>query len=1111
MTAGSPLAADPAVVRAFVERLHAHAAAAFADVHQPGMIQLVRIHPASEDTIATRFAIGEVDHMAEEAVRQANAGYNVYVEARTVRKDADKRGSISDTVGVFGFVNDADADKGKAGRLDVEPSLVVETSPGNFHHWLLLDRAIPADAARSLGAAIRAKAGADAASGVLTQPYRIPGTPNFPGKRKLARGRVATQTGIVSLNGKVWALDELRAAFPEVKRQARAASDRETGPSGQTSATVEAIVAETDAPDRSERFFEAVRAALAEGLTPGDVETLMRQHPDGCAGKYLEPYDRLRREIERAWDKVETQAEEVRQKAENPTYADTAGPIAAARQAVTDAVRKFIDAAVAHNLTGDEEAEPPVHALAVTTGVGKTFATAKALAEYIKTRTGNLRKRRAILYAVPTHRLGDEIERQFAAHGVTARVFRGRQAEDPNRPGETMCDDLEAVDIALSLGEQIERSCCKLKEGVATLHQCQHFNTCAYQAQKADRPDVWIVAHQMLFKTQPALGKVEMVVVDEGFWQSGLRIPKRGIALDELRANLPFTGSSKDYLHNDIEVYRGRLARALIAQDGTDGPGGVRREHLVKAGLTGQLCTTAIDAEWSLKGKATIYPGMPRAERRHAAKVATHAKHVRGYVGIWKGARELLYAEDAETSGRLYIEERDDGEGRVLIVKARSLKAVATAWRVPTMLLDATMPSADILRAYYPQVEIPEPVEAAMLHVDVRQVLGAPVAARKLRVEEDGANRNLRAIRREILRRYVELGRGSLLVIAQKAAADWLRGSGLPAGVSVEHFNNVAGLDRYRDVRGLMVIGRTIPAPVAVEALAGALTGREGALIPKGEWYGKAVRGIRTRSGAPAGMECDAHPDQVAEACRWQICEGELMQAIGRARGVNRTPDTPLAIDVLANVCLPLTVSEVVNWSPPGEEFEMLAEGIVLESAADMSTAWPDVWPTDGAARVWLHRHTRGAGNTVTDPYKNYLYIGLGNGVRRFRYQRAGRNQKWRAGAFDPATLADPRAWLESRLGPIAGFSLETAEQAPAAPAGPRAADLAPDLVALYRLAAERTAVPMHRGGTPAEVTRMPRPAASAPIVFPTAIAGRLKLMRAAEALSRRPVAETVQ
>ena len=39
-------------------------------------------------------------------------------------------------------------------------------------------------------------------------------------------------------------------------------------------------------------------------MTPDELETLMRQHPEGCAGKYLKGEDRLRQEIDRSYAKV---------------------------------------------------------------------------------------------------------------------------------------------------------------------------------------------------------------------------------------------------------------------------------------------------------------------------------------------------------------------------------------------------------------------------------------------------------------------------------------------------------------------------------------------------------------------------------------------------------------------------------------------------------------------------------------------------------------------------------------------------------------------------------------------------------------------------------------
>lgn len=204
------------------------------------------------------------------------------------------------------------------------------------------------------------------------------------------------------------------------------------------------------------------------------------------------------------------------------------------------------------------------------------------------------------------------------------------------------------------------------------------------------------------------------------------------------------------------------------------------------------------------------------------------------------------------------------------------------------------------------------------------------------------------------------------------------------------------------------------------------------------------------------------------------------MQAIGRGRGVNRTADNPLDIDIVCNVVLPVTVDAVEAWEQPGEEIEMQAEGVVLESPADMATAWPGIWPTAGAARVWVHRHTGGTRSTVTDPYMSTL-IGFCNGARRFRYQRPGVGQKWRAGAYDPAVVSDIEAWLTERLGPLASLQVEQA----ALLAGPpwlRAASYDPALVARYACAAHAEAAPIRPAPVLPEVSRFDP---SAQIRFP--------------------------
>ena len=60
------------------------------------------------------------------------------------------------------------------------------------------------------------------------------------------------------------------------------------------------------------------------------------------------------------------------------------------------------------------------------------------------------------------------------------------------------------------------------------------------------------------------------------------------------------------------------------------------------------------------------------------------------------------------------------------------------------------------------------------------------------------------------------------------------------------------------------------------------------------------------------------------------------MQALGRGRGVNRTAETPLDVDLLFDAALPITVNEVSIWERPSLLIETAAEGVMLITPKDM-------------------------------------------------------------------------------------------------------------------------------------------------------------------------------
>ena len=642
-----------------------------------------------------------------------------------------------------------------------------------------------------------------------------------------------------------------------------------------------------------------------------------------------------------------------------------------------------------------QETKAVAHAAEISTGTGKTTIVGKAIAA----------SKGTWMYFVPTHRLGDDI---VDKHLADARVFRGMEAQVPGDPSRTMCDNLVQVRQALDAGLSVAKSCCyhKLKDGREL--RCAFYDTCAYQAQKRDPPKVWIVAHEYLFLDQEVFGNPARNVIDEDFWKAGLDLLRRERGLD-LRDIVD------DVCPRYLVGARSRLARGLRLQE----HGGVARSCFDGV-LTVEQCTAAISAEWRnihANEKQALYPGMSVAERRAAKEKIEAIRHDKYVVKIFEAVRELLRLPVGTVSGRLRITDA----GKIRTVKVYGVKKVVARFASkPTFIMSATLPKHQILRRFYPAVETVGRIKVMTPHAKLRQVHGAPVTERKLVSE-----RNKQLVRAYVLERWQECGRRPAVVVAQKKYAAWLE-SRLPAGIEVEHYNAIRGLDVHRGKRLLICIGRTLPGPEAVELQAGVLTGIEPRKATGEGAFGKRWYERRECEIADGTwIKVDRHPDKVAEAVRYQICEAELMQSIGRGREVNRTAATPLDVDVLADVALPVHLDKVVGWSAGNPLIEMLiVEGVLLLSAYDLWKAKPPRWKSLRSAA----RALQGM-NTVPKPSCIYLQEGFGTVFRKFRYQRTGANQKWRSGLYAPSVLPDPRAWLEKNLGPMAKVEAEESDK----------------------------------------------------------------------------------
>lgn len=686
---------------------------------------------------------------------------------------------------------------------------------------------------------------------------------------------------------------------------------------------------------------------------------------------------------------------------------------------------------------------PPRLGVPVAVGLGKTTAMQRGVVGLL--RSGAVRGKK-IVVGVPRHDLASEQQTAFARLDVAAMVWKGRNAPDP-RPGEPdrlMCLDPSAPFDAMEVERVVETTSCKVTRNGATAI-CPFYHQCGYQAQKVplQAADVVITAHDTLFHMAPReLGDVGLLVLDEGFWTAGLRGTdgKALLTLDGLRPHLGTVlcwnaRNQEDWdATSDLAAAREKLWKVLATAP--NGPLSVAA--LRATGLTPEICRDAAGHEHRRLRNPGLLPGMGPAERRRRIAGVLPQE---GEPWAPPGRAAAMWALIAEA-----LENDHDVAGAVLcdvLTENGTVRALRLTWRAalrkswggggPVLHLDATLRS-ELVTPFLPDMTFAEPLMAKQPHVRVRQVLGAPTSARALTPDDSAPERDraaallrrramaaLIALRARALRGHARSGK-DLLVIGQKAAIDALRALGLPANAEAVHFNALSGMDGWRDVAGLMVLGRTLPAPVTVESIAAALTNRR-PIVSRGDvawWYEREERRIALADGGVHAVGGEAHADPTAEAIRWSICEGELIQALGRGRGVNRTADTPLEIDLLTDVVLPVAVQEVLAWEAvrPTDRDIMASTGVVLENAADMAKAFPDLWPSRDAAKKQNQR--RGT---------NCYYGGLSNSSLSLSssvvtYRPAGAGQKDRQARFDLALIPDPGAWLEARLGTLAHFEM---------------------------------------------------------------------------------------
>ena len=174
------------------------------------------------------------------------------------------------------------------------------------------------------------------------------------------------------------------------------------------------------------------------------------------------------------------------------------------------------------------------------------------------------------------------------------------------------------------------------------------------------------------------------------------------------------------------------------------------------------------------------------------------------------------------------------------------------------------------------------------------------------------------------------------------------------------------------------------------------------------------------RDGTWRNIRVTQHQDPSAEIIRAAICDDEVIQAIGRGRGVNRTAGNPLEVQILADVALPLVHDRVLAWDMVAPDIvqRMLLAGMAVDSPKDAAILHQGLFNSVDAAESEFRRAGFNRQNPIYNTYREMT-------VKSASYRLGGRGRGWQRAFWIAGSADDARLQLEIAIGPVADWKPE--------------------------------------------------------------------------------------
>lgn len=579
--------------------------------------------------------------------------------------------------------------------------------------------------------------------------------------------------------------------------------------------------------------------------------------------------------------------------------------------------------------------EPRVVCVQITMGAGKTYETLRHLkAEHDRRNHGNPLGSFNVDLFVPTMLMAEETRRTAKELKLAAFVEYGRSQV---LEGELVCIKADSATKLQGNVESVAEAICDNGET-----RCPNYDRCRWQWQRHETQEIplRIRAHNHLALSgardgRPGSRQVDFVVVDEASFVS------RMVHFEEFQIAELIARRLKD------EHYDWVLRFAKVASEG------LTLERLHEAGFTADTFRMLIAEETSLRPIATIDPSMSAADT--SAALSDFNSNWSKYANVW---RCLLDCVESQSMNR--IRTFNDGSSSTWISLAWKSPIKGIPWdneagrpKVPVLVLSGTM-RREVIERFLPvdewhEIDVaPHPqtvIEQSDLKGSKAECLYGSTPERQKPRHLGGRNETEvdKIEHAKSVRQLIKHVAADDVLITYKELEEQIGASG--------HFYAVEGINNFSG-RDIVVYGRPLPPPPQVEQLARAIFCDDPIPIEpiRSPWYPK--RPV-ARRGPGYGLSY-YHPDMRVEHVRWMICEGEIMQAIGRSRYIRQ----PVRIRILNDTPLPLKIDRATTRHRLDPTWQRVETSDVLPlSQNEIIRLWPEVFK-DGRT-AWRHADER--------------------------------------------------------------------------------------------------------------------------------------------------------